>query len=123
LLVCINHEARMSSVLELGDMFAVNVLAKEHEEVSTACAIPEVGNSRFAKGTWIRDEQTSLWHLEDAPVVFFCSLVQTHEYGTHKICVGKLSHAYFAEKHQLKNEGSADLLTYVRGGYHILESK
>lgn len=127
LLVCINKDARLSSVLAQGDLFSVNVLAKEHEEVSTACAVPEVGNSRFSKGSWVVNPQSGLWHLEDAPVVFFCTLDQVHEYGTHKICIGKLSHVYFAEKHQSNEsgngEGTADLLTYVRGGYHILKSK
>lgn len=126
LLVCVNQDTRMSSTLAEGDMFAVNVLAKGHEDISTACAMPEVGNSRFASGAWANDKTSHLPYLEDAPVVFFCTLEQVHEYGTHKICIGRLSHVYFSPEHKAADvndlDGLADLLLYARGGYHLLNS-
>lgn len=125
LLVCVNKDTRMSSVISIGDVFAISVLSKAHEAVSTACAIPEVGDSRFEHGTWKEDEDSEVLYLEGAPAVFFCELVERYEYGTHYVCVGRLRHTKLLEdvgRTQSEKNQDPELLLYARGAYHYLAS-
>lgn len=113
LLVCVNKSANMASALALGDTFVVNVLNQSHQDISNACATPEVGDSRFTLGHWVDDESTGVCFLDDAPAVFFCSVNKIVEYGTHYIYIGDLLDAKTSDSEH-------PLLGYANGAYHYL---
>ena len=113
LLVCVNKSANMASVLTLGDTFVVNVLNQSHQDISNACATPEIGESRFTLGHWVQDESTGVCFLDDAPAVFFCSVNKIVEYGTHYIYIGDLLDAKTSDSEH-------PLLGYANGAYHYL---
>ncbi|VUD64113.1 NADH:riboflavin 5'-phosphate oxidoreductase [Thalassocella blandensis] len=113
LLVCINRLARMDGALAKTTGFTVNVLSRDHEDVSNLCAAPAEGDSRFQSGDWLLDEASGLFYLNDALSVFFCQKTQTVPYGTHNIYIGNI------EKVKL-GDPSAELLVYANGSYHYL---
>lgn len=113
LLVCVNRQAKIDGALAETDNFAVNVLSREHEDVSNLCAAPSEGDSRFQSGNWVKDGASGLFYLGDALSTFFCRKMQTVSYGTHNIYIGNI------EKVILGNP-SAELLVYANGAYHYL---
>ena len=115
LLVCINKNARMSSVLENGSArFCVNILAYEHEHLSNLCATPDAYDRGFNEGHW--DTSTTA-KLLDALAVFECVVDQRVEYGTHFIVIGKIeSVAVLAS-----SKAEPNPLCYCSGGYRQLQ--
>ena len=113
LLVCVNKLARIDTALASTEGFTVNVLSRDHEDVSNICAAPSEGDSRFQSGEWLLDEKSGLYFLGDALSVFFCQKKQTVPYGTHNIYIGNI------EKVML-GDPSAELLVYANGTYHYL---
>lgn len=113
LLVCVNKSATMASSLSLGDNFCINVLNQSHQPIANACAVPEVGGSRFAIGDWTLDKQSSVCYLKDSAATFFCSVSKVIEHGTHNIYIGNLSRA-------MVDDNDLPLLAYAQGQYHYL---
>ena len=113
LLVCINKSAKMDTALSETAGFTVNVLAKEHEQVSNNCAKPAEGDSRFNEGNWVKDERSGLFYLDDALSVFVCEKKQVVPYGTHNIYIGNITEVLVGAEHK-------ELLVYANGSYHYL---
>lgn len=111
LLVCINKNAKLDSVLNDTVAFSVNVLSKEQEDISNLCARPAEGESRFSVGNWVIDEIGGLSYLDDALSVFFCEKKQVVPYGTHNIYIGDIHKVHFGR-------GGPDILVYAKGAYY-----
>ncbi|MFT7388401.1 MAG: flavin reductase (DIM6/NTAB) family NADH-FMN oxidoreductase RutF [Candidatus Endobugula sp.] len=116
LLVCVNKNASMYSLLTMGQPFVVNVLSQSQQLVSNNCAARDIGEGRFSCGDWQEDDQ-GLPYLADAPVNFFCRVDNdNYLYGTHQIVIGRLDKA-------LIGSGAVSPLVYVDGGYAAIESE
>lgn len=112
LLVCVNRNARIAPVLNLGQKFAINILGKEHRDISVLCATGEQGPKRFDLGRWLlAPDQTP--YLEDAEAVFECEVDLVQPYGTHNIVVGRIIAVRVA------SSGPAPLI-YLDGNYRNL---
>ncbi len=111
LLVCVNKSARLDGALSKTGDFSVNVLSKDQEEISTTCAKPAEGDSRFSVGNWIIDQNTGLSYLDDALSVFICAKTRVVPYGTHNIYIGDITKVHFGD-------GEPDILVYAKGAYH-----
>jgi flavin reductase (DIM6/NTAB) family NADH-FMN oxidoreductase RutF len=110
LLVCVNKEASMYSLLAMGQPFVVNVLSQSQQDVSNICAARDAGEERFACGDWRKDE-SDMPYLADAQVNFFCRVDNdNYNYGTHNIVIGCL------EKTIISTD-TANPLVYVNGAY------
>lgn len=111
LLVCINKNAKLDTVLTNTRAFSVNVLSKDQEDISNLCARPAEGESRFAVGNWVVDKATGLSYLDDALSVFICEKKHVHGYGTHNIYIGDIHKVHFGSD-------GPDILVYAKGAYH-----
>ncbi|MGS2716546.1 flavin reductase family protein [Eionea flava] len=110
LLVCVNQEATMYSLLSMGQPFVVNVLSQSQQHVSNICAARDAGEERFNSGDWQKNDE-GLPYLADAQATFFCRVdSQDIQYGTHRIVVGCIQKT-------LIDEGEASPLVYVDGRY------
>lgn len=109
LLVCVNQQARICPVLTLGQRFAINILGKNHQDISVLCATGDQGEKRFNLGQWlIAPDKTP--YLQDAEAVFECEVDLVQPYGTHNIVVGKIIAVSVA------TSGPAPLI-YLDGSY------
>jgi flavin reductase (DIM6/NTAB) family NADH-FMN oxidoreductase RutF len=112
LLACINRNARITPALTLGQKFAINILSKNHQDISTLCATGDQGSKRFDLGRWLlAPDQTP--YLEDAEAVFECEVDLVQPYGTHNIVVGRIIAVRVADS------GPAPLI-YLDGNYRNL---
>lgn len=109
LLVCVNNQTTMSSVLTAGQLFAVNILSCDQSDISNACASGEQGEHRFDTGQWY-DDQNGVPILKGCQVAFSCIVDQVHVYGTHNVVIGKIQQV------SLESD-SVNALVYVDGGY------
>jgi flavin reductase (DIM6/NTAB) family NADH-FMN oxidoreductase RutF len=111
LLMCVNTNAGILSVLDKGQAFAVNVLGNHQQNVSNLCAQKDAGEDRFNEGQWTRHPDFDLPYLEDSEVTFFCEVDNdTFKYGTHDIIVGRINEITLSDK-------PLDPLVYLDGAY------
>lgn len=110
LLVCVNRSASLYTSLEQKRPFCINVLREGMEAISNHCAFGESGEERFTVGDWKADEITGLPYLEGVEVTFFCEPELNEHYGTHLICVGRLTGV------RTREDRAAPLL-YADGAY------
>jgi flavin reductase (DIM6/NTAB) family NADH-FMN oxidoreductase RutF len=89
LVVCVNKETWVGSVLPASNRFCVNVLARHHQELAEVFAgMREVcGEDRFAYGRW-RTAATGAPVLEDALAAFDCTVDQVVERSSHLLVIG-----------------------------------
>ena len=114
LLVCVNAKARMANIVNaVGAKFSVNLLGSQHQEVSNACATPDMYDKRFSIGDW---DTNDVPRLLDAPAVFECEVAEVVTYGTHLVVIGRIRDVI------LSGEPSTPLC-YWNGGYQSLVEK
>lgn len=111
LLVCINCQSSLHSILATGGTFAVNVLSAHHADISVLCASGEAGEGRFALGDW--DSAHGLPWLRDAQAVFLCDSAAQMTHGTHLIVVGNVREVRVQQK-------PVNPLLYADGQYRQL---
>jgi flavin reductase (DIM6/NTAB) family NADH-FMN oxidoreductase RutF len=110
LLVCVNRGAVMHSVLSESGAFAINILSKEQEQLSRACARTDSPEARLegvpfsigAAGAPIVDG--SIGFVE-------CKTAAALDFGTHTIFVGEVVNV---------DARSGDPLLFYRGQYATL---
>ena len=112
LLVCINREARLASILAPGLGFAVNVLKSSHQDIAQICSSGEQAGERFNHPLW-RQDALGAPYVEDAEVVFQCEVAQLVTYGTHIVVIGNIHSV------SVPNEDASPLL-YAHGRYNRL---
>jgi flavin reductase (DIM6/NTAB) family NADH-FMN oxidoreductase RutF len=96
LLVCVNQQASMQSILTFGQPFVVNLLSSDQEAISNLCAGQE-GQKRFSLGNW-QETDKGLPYLEDAQASFICRVDNDGDYyGTHQIVIGRLENVLLSE--------------------------
>lgn len=90
LLICINRDTYLHSILRQADGFCVSVLASGQEDVSGAFSGKLDSEERFRVGDWRRDGPLKMPYLADAQSNLFCRKNGAFPYGTHTILVGDI---------------------------------
>ena len=112
LLVCVNQQARICPILIPGQRFAINILGRDHQDISVLCATGDQGEKRFNLGNWLLAPDATPY-LQDAEAVFECEVDVVQPYGTHHIVVGRIIAVKVA------SSGPAPLI-YLDGSYRNL---
>jgi flavin reductase (DIM6/NTAB) family NADH-FMN oxidoreductase RutF len=112
-LVCIDKSAIMHDFVAQSHIFAVNILAREQEEVSRACASRKVEESRRLEGIPHHAEVTGSPILDQALGYLDCRVQHAYDGGDHTIFVGLVEAAGARE---------GEPLLYFRGAYRHLAS-
>jgi len=97
LLTCINQKTKLHRLLLLSDMFCVNVLHREHVDLSQAFSGGRPHEERFASGEWASDA-AGIPYLVDAQANLFCRRTAFVSYGTHTIFIGEVEHVAIRER-------------------------
>lgn len=108
LLVCVNQVAPFHSELVRAEYFGVNILSRDHVEVSRNFGGAAKGDARFEVGRWqggIHDVPI----LADAQANLICGTERKIEYGTHSVFIGRVVQASVS--------GDVDALIYQDGKY------
>ncbi|HSC75581.1 MAG TPA: flavin reductase family protein [Pseudomonadales bacterium] len=108
LLVCVNRQTTLHTILAAGGSFAVNVLGADQADISVQCASVEAGEARFSHVTW--SEHHNLPYLPSAQAVFFCDSATHMAHGTHLIVVGNV-------REVLVSKNPVNPLLYADGRY------
>jgi flavin reductase (DIM6/NTAB) family NADH-FMN oxidoreductase RutF len=114
LLVCVNRQTTLHTILAAGGSFAVNVLDSTQASISVQCANGEAGEARFAHGDW--DTHHQLPYLRDAQAVFFCDSATNMTHGTHLIAIGNI-------REVLVSNTPVNPLLYANGQYRRLNEE
>lgn len=99
-LVCANRSSRTNGVIEAGGVFAVNVLARDQEELSGRFASSKTEGSRF-DGVGHRIGEHGAPLLDGALVSLECRVKSAYVEGSHTIYVGEVLGAHYADKEPL----------------------
>jgi flavin reductase (DIM6/NTAB) family NADH-FMN oxidoreductase RutF len=107
-LVCIDKTAIMHDFVEQSRVFALNILARDQEDVSRACATRKVEESRRLEGIPYHDEATGSPILDGAIGFLDCTVEAALPGGDHTIFVGRVEAA---------GARDGEPLVYFRGAY------
>jgi 3-hydroxy-9,10-secoandrosta-1,3,5(10)-triene-9,17-dione monooxygenase reductase component len=111
LLVCIDKRSESHGSFQRSGIFAVNVLADGHEDLSRRFAVS--GGDKFV-GVAHRSGPTGAPILAGALAVVECRVVSVHEAGDHTIHLGEVQHL---------ETSAGDPLLYFRGQYRRLKAE
>jgi len=110
-LVCVDRSAIMHDFVQNSGIFALNILAREQEDVSRACATRKVEESRRLAGIPYHTEITGSPVLDGAIAFLDCRVENAHDGGDHTIFVGRVEAA---------GARDGEPLLYFRGAYREL---
>ena len=110
-LVCVDRAANTLDFIEKSGVFAVNILAREQEDVSRACASRKVEESRRLEGIPYHEEPTGSPVLDHAIGFLDCRVEHSYDGGDHVIFVGRVEAAGARE---------GEPLLYYRAAYRSL---
>lgn len=106
ILVCINKMSKIHESISVGSQFCINLLKKNHEELSNICSRTDHKELRFIDKNWNLD---SLPFIKNAQANIFCHVDKIYPYHTHSIVIGIVDDVSYLD-------GIATL-TYVDGQY------
>jgi flavin reductase (DIM6/NTAB) family NADH-FMN oxidoreductase RutF len=90
ILVAINNAARCGQSIAQSKIFAVNFLSQQDAEVAQLFSRSGLAQEeKFALGEWSTG-LTGAPVLTNSLAAFDCSLVESHQYGTHSIFIGSV---------------------------------
>lgn len=93
LMVCLNQKSLLHEMLVTQANFAVNVLSREHADISDAFSGKVDPKYRFSTATWLRDA-VGMLVLTSAHANFVCRRMAAVPYGTHTIFIGEVTSAH-----------------------------
>ena len=88
-LVCVDKSAIFHDFVAKSGTFAINMLGREQEEISRACASRKVEESRRLEGVPYHEEATGSPVLDHAIGYLDCKVENAYEGGDHTIFVGR----------------------------------
>lgn len=91
-LACVNRSAALHAQLGLGRKLCINLLHCSQQRLSEVFAGALEGEIRFTEGDWLSDDD-GLPYLADAQANIFCEVEALHAYGTHSVCIGRVTRA------------------------------
>ncbi len=114
LLVCPSKTAKFSSKVKLGNIFTLNILSSEQEQLSNYFASPDTDkNPNQDKKPYdlLFSEQIKTPRLINCLSSFACKIKQIHDGGDHWIVVGEVLEIY-------ENSDKKLPLLFFAGNYH-----
>jgi flavin reductase (DIM6/NTAB) family NADH-FMN oxidoreductase RutF len=112
-LVCADKASLTHPVIAEGRVFAVNILARDQQDLSRRFASKEDEHRRF-EGLAYRTGKTGAPLLENTVAALDCRVVAAHDAGDHVIYVGKVE--------QVDLSADREPLLYQSGGYGSFRS-
>lgn len=113
-LVCADKASLTHPVIAEGRVFAVNILARDQEELSQRFASKQDEHRRF-EGLAYRTGKTGAPLLDDTVAALDCRVVAAHDAGDHVIYVGEVE--------EVQLSADREPLLYQGGGYGAFRSK
>lgn len=113
LLACVGKDSLMHDYLQRSRVFALNILASAHQELSSLFALPDDSHERRMAAVPHRLAPTGSPVLEDAIAYFDCRVVAQHPGGDHTIFIAEVDEAAVLSP-------DADPLMFFRGRYRQL---
>lgn len=112
-LVCLKSDSSIGLAVEANGTFAVNILPEDAEEVARRFA------GLFDKETPNRFHGVDIVETEFGPLLpratsFTCTLTDSHQHGSHTICIGNVV--------DISDAGQSPL-AYMSGAFHIVRPK
>ncbi|MDM1248803.1 flavin reductase [Acinetobacter sichuanensis] len=111
LLVCMNQASSSHAHFIENKVLTVNVLAAQHEHLSTAFSTKMTTEERFKHAKWTELE-TGSPVLEDALVSFDCEIEQIQAVGTHSIFMCRVV--------AIQQSQQDESLVYFNRAYHTV---
>jgi flavin reductase (DIM6/NTAB) family NADH-FMN oxidoreductase RutF len=108
-LICVDHKSNSFPHLQGSGKFAINILHREHENLSRRFASSKIDN-KF-DGVEFRLGALGLPLIDEALASLECRTVNAHVEGDHTIFVGRVESI---------TVGTGEPLVYYRGRYHRL---
>jgi flavin reductase len=93
-LACVNRSAALHAQLGLGRRLCINLLHCSQQRLSEVFAGALEGEIRFTEGDWLSNAE-GVPYLADAQANIFCEIEALHAYGTHSVCIGRVTHATY----------------------------
>jgi flavin reductase (DIM6/NTAB) family NADH-FMN oxidoreductase RutF len=91
-LACVNRSAALHAQLGLGRRLCINLLHCSQQRLSEIFAGGLDGDLRFGEGDW-QNDAAGVPYLADAQANIFCEIEALHAYGTHSVCIGRVTNA------------------------------
>lgn len=91
-LACVNRSAALHAQLGLGRRLCINLLHCSQQRLSEVFAGGMEGDIRFSEGDWLNNAE-GVPYLADAQANIFCEIEALHAYGTHSVCIGRVTSA------------------------------
>ena len=107
MLVCVNKEASIHSILSVGSLFCINILSDKQESLSKVCSESDEGESRFEDIAW--EEENGYVFNSNSSSNVFCECTNTIDHNTHTIFIAKVKRTL--------NNASGSPLVYMSGKY------
>ena len=107
MLVCVNKDASIHTILSEGSLFCINILSDKQESLSKVCSESDEGESRFQDSSW-EEEKGYIFHSNSLSNIF-CECTNTIDHNTHTI--------FIAEVKRTINNVSEGPLVYMSGKY------
>ncbi len=111
LLICLNRTASVFEKVMENKALCVNVLAAEHEKLSSLFGGKTPVDERFAAAKW-HHGVTGAPVLDDAMVSFDCVISDMQDIGTHRVL--------FCAVKTVRDSGADKALIYYKRAYHHL---
>jgi flavin reductase (DIM6/NTAB) family NADH-FMN oxidoreductase RutF len=112
-LVCADKASNTLPVIRAGGVFAINVLARDQQELSHRFALKRDEDKRF-DGLETDVGRTGAPLLRGVAVNIDCRVVAEHEHGDHVVYIGRVEEVRSFER---------EPLLYFRGAYGRFESR
>jgi flavin reductase (DIM6/NTAB) family NADH-FMN oxidoreductase RutF len=114
ILICVDHNARLLSFLEVQGRFGVNILKDNQQSVSEYFAKPlEDYEANERSGICFRWTDSGIPLLEDSLAYLACNVVAKHPAGDHTLFLAEV---------ETMDVGEGNPLLYHMGKYRRLES-
>ena len=113
LLVCVNKNAGLATLITDGLKLSVSVLGQDQVSISNACASTHKDSALFSESYWRR--QDGHLFVNGAEVVFKCLVDRTISYATHDIVIAGISSIVLPDTATV-----GDPLIYYNAGYRQL---
>ena len=110
MIVCVNRAAAFHAAISEATSFAINILHRNHVDISMGCGGKARGEGRFEYGAW--GEECGVPILTDAQARIVCAREAKFDYGSHSIFIGRVV--------SIGMHGEIDPLIYVDGRYTCL---
>lgn len=108
MILCVNRSASIHPALAIGAPICINLLHRQHQDISGAFGGLIPCANKFDHGEW-QDDARGIPYLADAQANIFASVDQMTPYGSHSIIIARVI--------EVRNRADIAPLIFQDGGY------